>query len=55
MQHKSIMHPIEIDAVIEGLEKGDEEITCGFSTQASQANKAEREALFNTLNAAAHR
>jgi uncharacterized oxidoreductase len=41
------------DVVFQGLEDGDEEITYGFSAQSSQANKVEREKLFDNLNATA--
>ena len=39
-----------VDAVMVGLEKGDKEITYGFSTKAAQASRLEREELFKMIN-----
>jgi uncharacterized oxidoreductase len=42
------------DAAMAGFARGDPEITCGFSTKASRASRAELDALFKQLNAPKH-
>ncbi len=39
------------NAAISGLEKGEEEITVGFSTTSANSSRAERDAIFKQLNA----
>lgn len=42
------------DAVMEGLRRGRQEITVGFSERTSQAGSQEREAIFAALNVPGH-
>jgi uncharacterized oxidoreductase len=38
------------DAVMEGLKKGEQEITYGSSTKSANASRAERDAIFKMIN-----
>lgn len=42
------------DAAMAGLARGDPEVTCGFSTKASQASRKEIDAIFKQLNSQRH-